>query len=66
MEKPGRQKRALHFIEIPERSQKPRRVGLTLARDLGLGYDMAASYVEAVGEFMDYIKIRHLYTLTTT
>jgi phosphosulfolactate synthase len=66
MEKPGGQKRALHFIDIPERSKKPRRVGLTLARDLGVGYELAASYVEAVGEFMDYIKIRHLYTLLMT
>ncbi len=55
--------RALHFIDIPERSKKPRKLGLTLARDLGLGYDMAASWIEAEGEFIDYIKIRHLYVL---
>lgn len=55
--------RALHFVDIPERSKKPRKVGLTLARDLGLGYDMAASWIEAEGEFIDYIKIRHLYVL---
>ena len=55
--------RALHFVDIPERSKKPRKVGLTLARDLGLGYDMAASWVEAEGEFIDYMKIRHLYVL---
>jgi phosphosulfolactate synthase len=55
--------RALHFVDIPERGGKPRKKGLTLARDLGLGYDMAASWIEAVGEFVDYIKVRHLYVL---
>ncbi len=55
--------RAFHFINIPERSKKPRKLGLTLARDLGLGYDMAKSWIEAEGEFIDYIKIRHLYVL---
>jgi len=55
--------RALDFIDIPERSAKPRKVGLTLARDLGVGYAEAESYMEAVGEFIDFIKIRHLYVL---
>lgn len=55
--------RALHFVEIPERSVKPRRVGLTLARDLGIGYAEAESWMESVGEFIDYIKIRHLFVL---
>jgi len=55
--------RALHFIDIPERSPKPRKVGLTLARDLGVGYDAAAGWMEAVGDFIDYVKVRHLYVL---
>lgn len=55
--------RALNFVDIPERSGKPRKIGLTLARDLGLGYDMAAEWIEAVGEFIDYIKVRHLFVL---
>jgi phosphosulfolactate synthase len=55
--------RALHFVDIPERSHKPRSAGLTLARDLGVGYDMAASWIEAVGEFIDFVKVRHLYVL---
>jgi phosphosulfolactate synthase len=55
--------RALHFVEIPERGHKPRKNGLTLARDLGVGYDMAASWMEAVGQFIDYMKVRHLYVL---
>lgn len=55
--------RALHFVDIPERSSKPRRTGLTLARDLGLGYELAASWMESVGQFIDYVKIRHLFVL---
>jgi phosphosulfolactate synthase len=55
--------RALSFINIPERSRKPRTVGLTLARDLGYGYVETESWLEAVGEFIDYVKIRHLYVL---
>lgn len=57
------QERALHFVEIPEHSRKPRRAGLTLARDLGLGYDLAASWIEAVGQFIDFVKVRHLFVL---
>ncbi len=57
------QERALHFVEIPERSRKPRQAGLTLARDLGLGHDLAASWLESVGEFIDFVKIRHLFVL---
>src|SRR3990170_4782371 len=55
--------RALHFVEIPEHSRKPRQTGLTLARDLGVGYEIAASFMEAVGEFIDFVKIRHLFVL---
>lgn len=55
--------RALHFVDIPERAGKPRTTGLTLARDLGLGYDLIASWLEAVGEFIDSVKIRHLFVL---
>ncbi len=55
--------RALHFIDMPERSEKPRTVGLTLARDLGIGYGEAESWMEAVGPFIDFIKVRHLFVL---
>jgi len=55
--------RALHFVDIPERSHKPRTRGLTLARDLGFGYAEAESWMEVVGEFIDYMKIRHLFVL---
>jgi hypothetical protein len=55
------QPRAPHFIDIPERSAKPRRAGLTLARDLGLGF----SAVEISGNIvplslqnkLDYIRM---------
>ncbi len=57
------QQRALQFIDIPERSGKPRQRGLTLARDLGIGFDLAASWLEAIGEFVDFVKIRHLFVL---
>ena len=55
--------RALHFIDIPERGEKPRTVGLTLARDLGIGYGEAESWMEAVAPFIDFIKIRHIFVL---
>ena len=34
-----------------------------LARDLGFGYAEAESWMESVGEFIDYMKIRHLWVL---
>lgn len=55
--------RALSFIDIPDRSSKPRSRGLTLARDLGVGYAEAEGYMESVGEFIDYMKMRHLFVL---
>ncbi|MBI4183955.1 MAG: phosphosulfolactate synthase [Proteobacteria bacterium] len=56
--------RALHFLEIPTRSAKPRGRGLTLARDYGIGYSEAEDWMESVGAFIDYIKLRHIFTLT--
>jgi len=56
-------KRALEFIEMPTRSTKPRKTGLTLARDYGIGYYAALDWMESVGEFIDYIKMRHLFSL---
>ena len=63
MKREKEEKRALHFIEIPERSAKPRTKGLTLARDYGIGYYEAQDWMESVGEFIDFIKIRHIFTL---
>lgn len=56
--------RLLDFIAIPERSAKPRTKGLTIARDDGLGYDTAKNILENVAEYVDYVKIRHLFVLT--
>jgi phosphosulfolactate synthase len=58
--------RLLQFLEIPERSEKPRRAGLTLARDYGIGYADAEAWMESAGEFIDYIKLRHLFSLLMT
>lgn len=60
------EQRALHFIDIPTRSIKPRNSGLTLARDYGIGYDEAAGWIEAVGAFIDYVKMRHIWVLLMT
>ncbi len=58
--------RLLQFLEIPERSEKPRKSGLTLARDYGIGYAEAEAWMESAGEFIDYIKLRHLFSLLMT
>lgn len=55
--------RMLEFLEIPERSQKPRRRGLTIARDDGIGFNYARDLLETIGSFLDYVKIRHLFVL---
>lgn len=55
--------RALSFLEIPTRSEKPREKGLTLARDYGIGYYEAQDWMESAGAFIDYVKMRHLFTL---
>lgn len=58
--------RALHFVAMPERSHKPRKRGLTLARDLGMGYEIAASWMGIVDQFIDYVKMRHIFVLMMT
>jgi len=55
---------ALSFIKIPQRSNKPRKSGLTIARDCGIGYSMAQDVMETVGQYIDFIKMRHFFTLT--
>jgi len=59
-------RRALDCLEFPKRPGKPREKGLTIVRDYGLGYHAAEDLMEAVGETVDYVKIRHLYTLLAT
>ena len=55
--------RALSFIEMPHRSVKPRTTGLTIARDKGISFSEAEGYMESVGEFIDFMKIRHIFVL---
>lgn len=56
-------KGALDFLKPPLRGKKPREKGLTIVRDYWIGYNQAVSLVESVGEFIDYVKIRHLYVM---
>lgn len=55
--------RALHFLDIPTRSEKPRSRGLTLARDYGISFREAEDWMESAGAFIDYVKMRHLFSL---
>ncbi|MBI4505754.1 MAG: phosphosulfolactate synthase [Chloroflexi bacterium] len=47
------------FLRLPQRSRKPRSTGITIARDWGFGRRQAEDVCEALGELLDYIKIRH-------
>ncbi len=42
---------------IPERPEKPRKVGLTMVMDKGLSLKEAENFVESSGEFTDYVKL---------
>ena len=46
----------LDFLEIPERSRKPRTQGITMVLDKGLGYNAARDLMEAK-EWIDVIKL---------
>ena len=46
----------LGFLEIPERSRKPRTQGITMVLDKGLGYNAARDLMEAK-EWIDVIKL---------
>lgn len=47
------------FLQLPQRSRKPRATGITIARDWGFGRRQAEDVAEALGPVIDYIKIRH-------
>lgn len=51
-------KYALEFLDLPRRSAKPRRAGITIARDWGFGVRQAEDVAESIGEYLDYFKIR--------
>lgn len=56
-------RRALDCLAFPKREGKPREKGLTIVRDYGFGYHTAEDLMDSVGEIIDYIKIRHFFTL---
>ncbi len=57
---------ALGFLGVVQRSTKPRTRGLTIGRDYGIGMNAADDLMETVGQFVDYIKIRHFFTMTAS
>lgn len=57
---------ALDFLQVKERSTKPRKKGLTVVRDYGIGMNQAMDMVEAVGQYVDYLKVRHFFVLAAT
>lgn len=54
------QSNILSFLELPQRTRKPRKTGLTLVRDYGLGIFAARDLVQSVGEYIDFIKFRNV------
>lgn len=48
----------LHFLDVPQRTKKPRNVGLTLTRDQGFSPFQVDDLMGAYGEFIDYTKIK--------
>lgn len=53
-------KPAMDFLEIVERSAKPRTTGLTLVRDPGFGLQMLRAHLETAAPFIDYAKVRNI------
>jgi phosphosulfolactate synthase len=53
-------KPAMEFIDIIERSVKPRKTGLTLVRDPGFGMQMLRAHLETIAPFVDYAKARNI------
>lgn len=51
---------ALPFIEIVERSTKPRKAGLTLVHDPGFGPLMVRAHLESAAPYIDYAKMRNV------
>ena len=53
-------KPAMDFIEILERSSKPRTSGLTLIHDPGFGLQMVRAHLETAAPYLDYAKMRNV------
>lgn len=49
---------SLDFLNIPRRSSKPRKVGLTLTRDQGFSAGQVDDLMATFGQFIDYAKIK--------
>lgn len=56
----------LGFLGVIQRSVKPRTRGLTIVRDYGIGMHAAEDMCESVGQYVDYMKIRHFFTMTAS
>jgi phosphosulfolactate synthase len=50
----------MQFIKMIERERKPRKKGLTLISDKGLGYDYVRGFLEGYGDYVDYVKFFHM------
>src|ERR1700744_2263693 len=42
---------------LPDRPEKPRKKGLTMVMDKGLGIKQAEQFIDASGEFVDIVKL---------
>lgn len=49
--------KAFEMIEIPSREEKPRKTGLTILLDRGIGYHAACDLVEQAADYIDLIKL---------
>jgi phosphosulfolactate synthase len=47
----------IHLPFLPERTQKPRETGLTMMMDKGLSIREAENFIEAAGDFTDFVKL---------
>lgn len=46
-----------HLTQIPERTAKPRKSGLTMVMDKGLSYGEAENFLSVAGPHIDVIKL---------
>jgi phosphosulfolactate synthase len=53
-------KYGMDFIDLVQRGKKPRKTGLTLIADQGLGLNAIEGWLGAWGEYIDYAKMYHL------
>ncbi|MQA80330.1 MAG: hypothetical protein GEV10_17920 [Streptosporangiales bacterium] len=51
-------KYGLEFLDLPRRGRKPRDKGITIVRDWGFGVGEATDVARAIGDYLDYVKLR--------